>query len=175
MFWEVVKGIWALLITIITVGIAYGQLDIYSKTVRPSIFINISAGSAAFRAKHGRSAHIYQFQNAGTILAKDTFISVRTRRYGDTLHEDRKVKLGDILVKESGTYVVYLQQKDLKGLDLSARPIVEDFELTYKGTGRWGIFCDPIYTYSALFIYSDEDGRWSHHPESAPSETERCE
>lgn len=171
----VLKWVWGALISIATVVLAVGEYRISSVALRPYLSFKPINATDEMRQLEGKLTHAVIVQNTGGISAQNVTFSVVTRSSGETLHEDRAHDIGLVVKGESTTYYIHVHDPNGKEAIERGRPIIEEFSVSYKGRNTLQFWCDPIYTYSAKFLYDAKADRWKQHPESRSVEIETCE
>jgi len=174
-FARLIKGVWGILITIVTIVLAYGGYAFEQATFRPSLVLSYSPSDNKFHKQHGPYSHRYRIENTGNIVAKQAKISAITRQSGSTPHADENKPLGDILPKESIGWAIYVHGIVEEARGRPRYEITEDIELTYRGKSILRFWCDPVYFYKVTFVYNERDARWGYHLEKVSTESVRCE
>lgn len=165
------KGFWGVIITLVTLWIAYQQLVTSSRTIRPSLVVSLVSATPDVVEAHGKLSHGFRLHNVGNTVARSVTLSIRTHQGGKTVHEDRGHDIGDLVIKEAAGYAVHVHGHEAK----KNTEMIEEIEVVYGSDGGAWFWCSPRYSYNATFRYSFDYGRWLPHPHVKAAETETCE
>ena len=171
----VLKGVWGVLITLLTLVLTYGQFNIESVTLRPTLVVSYLPPTKKFLVDHGPYSHSYRIENSGSIVAKNARVTVITRQQGSTPHKDENKQLGDILPAEKVVWVNHVHGIVEDGPGRPKYPITEDVQLIYTGESVLRFWCKPVYFYTATFIYNEKEKHWVYHVDKPAAEAIRCD
>ena len=161
--------------TVLMIVIGYGQFQLSSKTVRPSLLVEHALPPAGFREERGKLSHVYRFQNVGTDVARNVSITAITKHGDKVVHQDSDDEFGDIVLKQTSKYAIFVHDEDLAGLDIITTPVIEELRIIYRGENILQFWCEPTYTYSVVSMYDAKHDVWRPYPESVAAEDYRCE
>jgi hypothetical protein len=170
----VLKAIWGVLITVLTLVLVYGQYRVERATLRPALVVSNLPATEKFLAMHGPYSHSYLIENSGSIPAKHAMITVITRQGGSTPHRDENKRLGDVMPNQKLVWVNHVHGIVEDEPGRPKYPIVEEVELTYIGKSILGFWCDPVYLLRGTFVYDEREKYWIHHVDKRMEESVTC-
>ena len=168
------KGVWGVLITAITLWIAYAQFIMGENINRPSLMISSLISSERFHNRLGPLSHTYSVKNVGPVTAENFRITIVTKLDGKIIHEDQRDEIGDFTRTKENRYWVEIHDEDVAGVDFTDSEIIEEIVLEYQGGRGLKFWCRPFYTLRVTYVYVEYMGLWDYHQDIPVEESVDC-
>lgn len=173
-WWIAVKGVWAVIITLLTALSTYGQYYSASVVLRPTLSVQLVAGTPEVKKAFGERSHVLAIRNSGSLAARDIRTTVVTRFGGQVVHQDIAHQSQTLNAGTAMAHEVHVHDEQMKSFSANRDVLIEEVTISYRGRGGvFRVWCTPIYTHAVTYKLQPSLDRWVY--ERDPAETEDCD